>query len=1409
MSAPHFVPLLAALGDLPAELVVLLTALALVTSVAGGVGAWRMFGKGPRRHRAYKRARELVLKGNWQEARNILEEIRHLGPAVPEWQGRLNNLEGECLRAAGETALAERDYEDALKHHLAAAKLLGTNVNESRLRIVEGMLAELRHRLTTNSDEKAIKLSARILQSHPACAEAAFWQGLANIRLNRLADAQQSLRTAQELGEKSTIDPALYLGMLLVREGKHKEGLRYLAEANRAAPNSVLVNWQLGTALVVAGADATLAVRALQKATEGMTPLVAAPERFWSAALPEGSFIGRLSARHPFQCPILGGNVPGMLRQAKLALGQALVRLDRVPEAVKVFEELAKESEPTLPLLRALGMALCKLERFDEAYVHLRAAHEQDSSKNPVTVCYLAYCAVRAKPSRPEDRPVNVRWAVRLLIDVPVPVEAEPAKLAAQVFAQGRSLGIPVPVEDQLRLCDTLVALNITDPIAAAAFDQLAVSVPDAVRPPYAFLYGRAALLHQYRGERDLELLTRIFRHEELAREFYEARKWGLSEVEHLYLERWVERNAGFPDVFGPEYPARCEKNLLDRAKNLEEAGDAAGAAATVDLLRRLIPANALSFDRLAKLAWVRKEVDEAVRLLQEWRQQAPDDPTPLVRLAVIEQQRGQTDRALEYLQQARQRTPESGRVALGILGAKLTLKANHVDDAIAWLRDVLQVEPKHPEALWQLAALFWQKDDHGGLAELASAMDQPEVADPRFHYLATVCQITHGDLETAKHSARRVAANTSWQSEGDHLVGAVHLRGGDYPGAANGLEAALHAAEGTFHDHARALLGWLKFEQREYIAAARLWQQVSPEKRQAWGIERVLAAVTFLAGVEGLKANDPLAAFEWFTQARQQNWPDPRLSVLYERALVEASGLMLERNADADLQSLLPALDRASKSRSPHQLLAALLLARAYRKQDRLPEAREVLRRVSPPNAPILLQMALVAIQDRQLTQAEEMLVEARQTEPKSIATGLNLFWTRLSLGQTALALELLPGILELVTVPERRRLLGQLQLLLKGGPAIQPALVDLTPEEEQRLIKVLFSLGRLETAVPLLCQLGAARLQSQTAREAQTLGMLRLGKQRFDRGDWLGAERWLSPLAKAQPKAAVRNLLGCIACMMQDFASGILHLQEALRLAGDDPRIHQNLALAFTWQGDPAEADLCWGRYLGTMEKRLPRPPGFIDYREQLRFQLLKYLGNQKYEQEKWPEALAYLQEAQKLQPENLELTERLFLLQIQAGQREEARKLLTEMQALKPKHPPFEMYELDLIEVRSGEDLETLVETLHHVVEQLSHDPSVQDKAVTRVWPMLQYRSDQLTKVMREIREDLRQLPDDSRAWYEALRDLRSVKRDLRRLRQVTRYCGSLQVTEATRRKLEGLTGELERKIDYCRRWEDEDY
>jgi Flp pilus assembly protein TadD len=392
--------------------------------------------------------------------------------------------------------------------------------------------------------------------------------------------------------------------------------------------------------------------------------------------------------------------------------------------------------------------------------------------------------------------------------------------------------------------------------------------------------------------------------------------------------------------------------------------------------------------------------------------------------------------------------------------------------------------------------------------------------------------------------------------------------------------------------------------------------------------------------------------------------------------------------------------------------------------------------------------------------------------------------------------------------TNPEQRRLLTQIQILMQGGSGASVLLGDMTVEEEQRLISALFAVSKLDATVPLLCVLAGARSHSPSAREAQTIGMIRLAKQRFDRGDWLGCEKWLSPLAKARPSASVRNLLGCCLCLGHDFAGGILHFQEALRLAGDDPRIHQNLALAFSWQGDLPDSDLCWGRYLGTYNKRIPRPPGFIDYHEQLRFQVLRHLGNQHYERENWAESRGYLQEAHELRPDDFDLAERLFLLQVQAGNRAAARTVLTHLQQLRPKHPPFELYELDLIEVRTAADLERLLDTVARVVERLIEDPTSQEKVVSRVWPQLQVRADQLTRTLREIREDLHRLYEDSPGWYDALRDLRAVKKDLRRLRQILRYCASLRVNDPTRRKLDSLCEDLDRKIDYCRRWEEID-
>src|SRR5207244_119273 len=95
--------------------------------------------------------------------------------------------------------------------------------------------------------------------------------------------ALASLRTAREATLGQVLDPPLYLGALLLREGQPQEALRYLSEANRLAPECPFVSWQLGMALVAGGGDNSLAARALQRAVgaRGLSRWSKTPQRAW------------------------------------------------------------------------------------------------------------------------------------------------------------------------------------------------------------------------------------------------------------------------------------------------------------------------------------------------------------------------------------------------------------------------------------------------------------------------------------------------------------------------------------------------------------------------------------------------------------------------------------------------------------------------------------------------------------------------------------------------------------------------------------------------------------------------------------------------------------------------------------------------------------------------------------------------------------------------------------------------------------------------------------------------------------------------------------------------------------------------------------------------------------------------
>src|SRR5262249_9075816 len=159
-----------------------------------------------------------------------------------------------------------------------------------------------------------------------------------------------------------------------------------------------------------------------------------------------------------------------------------------------------------------------------------------------------------------------------------------------------------------------------------------------------------------------------------------------------------------------------------------------------------------------------------------------------------------------------------------------------------------------------------------------------------------------------------------------------------------------------------------------------------------------------------------------------------------------------------------------------------AYLLALAYKRQGKSADARAALRKIGKPDADVFLQMGRLSLRETTCAQAEGEFSRAVEMAPDSFPACYNLLLTRLPLGHVALARPLLPRAIELADAVDDRRFLTLLQGLLAKAPftpgtrgvageggitagngdAFDPALADLLPADEERLLALLLSLGQ-----------------------------------------------------------------------------------------------------------------------------------------------------------------------------------------------------------------------------------------------------------------------------------------------------------------------------------------------------------
>src|SRR6266849_4368733 len=78
-----------------------------------------------------------------------------------------------------------------------------------------------------------------------------------------------------------------------------------------------------------------------------------------------------------------------------------------------------------------------------------------------------------------------------------------------------------------------------------------------------------------------------------------------------------------------------------------------------------------------------------------------------------------------------------------------------------------------------------------------------------------------------------------------------------------------------------------------------------------------------------------------------------------------------------------------------------AYMLGICYKKLGRLLEARNALRKISRPDASVLLQLGLLSFAEKAYLQAEQEFSQAWQQQPDFYEAAYNLLLTRLCLGQ------------------------------------------------------------------------------------------------------------------------------------------------------------------------------------------------------------------------------------------------------------------------------------------------------------------------------------------------------------------------------------------------------------------------
>jgi hypothetical protein len=172
---------------------------------------------------------------------------------------------------------------------------------------------------------------------------------------------------------------------------------------------------------------------------------------------------------------------------------------------------------------------------------------------------------------------------------------------------------------------------------------------------------------------------------------------------------------------------------------------------------------------------------------------------------------------------------------------------------------------------------------------------DQSDRLDPRFDFLAAVCQLAARDYPQVLAAASRAATkDPALAAECAYLQGWAFVLMGEPEAARRALQQPAQDPASPAQAHAQALLAKIQFGQGAYPDAITWWKTLDADRRQEWGLEEPLRGTLLVAALQALAEGRFEETADKVREAGRLGLRDRRLGPLLTLALVKAGQRLL-----------------------------------------------------------------------------------------------------------------------------------------------------------------------------------------------------------------------------------------------------------------------------------------------------------------------------------------------------------------------------------------------------------------------------------------------------------------------------------------------------------------------------------